>query len=103
MAKFFRYVLSCLTRSDNVIILRDANGQLIQLDCDISNALVHDVFSPPPMIAVNIDSTENSMFQVDLSLPTVKSIICDLPNSAAGPDRIPAAIYKRFTSNLSPP
>ena len=55
------------------------------------------------MIAVNIDSTENSMFQVDLTLSTVKAVIRDLPNSAAGPDRIPAAIYKRFISNLAPP
>ena len=54
------------------------------------------------MTAVNIDSTENSMFQVNLSLSTVKSIIRDLPNFAAGPDRIPAAIYKRFINNLAP-
>ena len=45
------------------------------------------------MIAVNRDSTENRMLQVDLSLPTVKSLIRDVPNSVAGPDRIPVAIY----------
>ena len=53
------------------------------------------------MIAVNIDSTENSVFQVDLSLSTVNSVIRDLCNFAAGSDRIPAAIYKRFISNLA--
>ena len=34
---------------------------------------------------------------------TVKSVIRDFPNSAAGPNRIPAAIYKRFISNLALP
>ena len=97
---------SRLTRSDNVITLRDAYGQLIQSNSSTCKALAHEFsqnFSPPSMIAVNIDPTENSMFQVDLSLSTVRSVIHDLSNSAAGPDRIPATIYKRFISNLAPP
>ena len=49
-----------------------------------------------------MDSIENNMFQVDLRLSTVKSLIHDQLNSAAGPDRIPTAIYKRLMSNLAP-
>ena len=62
-AKFFRQVSFGLTRSDNFVIPKDANNQLIQSDSNFCNTLKHEFsrnFSPPSMIAVNIDSTENS-------------------------------------------
>ena len=85
-----------VSHASTMLSLRSTNGQLIQPDCGTCNALAHEFstkFLPPSMIAVNIDSTENRMLQVDLSLPTVKSLIRDVPNSVAGPDRIPVAIY----------
>ena len=60
-------------------------------------------FAPQSAITVDFGSAEESDFQVDLSLQALFSALRALPNSAPGPDGIPAVIYKKFASVLASP
>ena len=106
-SRFYRYVSSCLAVRDSNIVLTSANGQLIydyssiceELSADFSKNFSQS--SGPSAVAIS--PSVNSAFQVDLSLTTLLRVIQDLPNSAAGPDNIPAAVYKRCAAMLARP
>ena len=106
-SRFYRYVSSCLAARDSNIVLTSADGQLISDDSSICEELSAEFSknfsqsSGPSAIAIS--PTVNSAFQVDLSLTALFRVIQDLPNSAAGPDNIPAAVYKRSAAILTRP
>ena len=75
-------------------------------DYDVCEALADEFsrnFSSPSTVTVAIDSTSDSKFQVDISMQSLLQVLRDLPNSAAGPDGIPAAVYKRLAPILAAP
>ena len=105
--KFFRYVSSRLQQHEPSITLKDSCAQYVKTDegiCDaFTNEFVKNYNSSPSVISVDVGATENSSFQVDLCMPALLSVIRDLPNAAAGPDGISAAIYKRYEHYLAYP
>ena len=106
-SQFYRYVSSYFVASDSSIVLTSADGQLISDDSSICEELSAELSknfsqSSGPS-AVAISPTVNSAFQVDLSLTALLRVIHDLSNSAAGPDNIPAAVYKRCAAILARP
>ena len=106
-SRFYRYVSSCLAARDSNIILTSADGQLLSDDSSICKELSAEFsknfsLSSGPS-AVAISSTVNSAFQENLSLTALFRVIQDLPNSAAAPDNIPAAVYKRCAAILARP
>ena len=60
-------------------------------------------FAVQSAIIVDVGSAEENDFQVDLSLQALLSVLRALPNSAPGPDGIPAVIYKKFVSVMASP
>ena len=91
--KFYRYVSSKLQTHDKKITLKDSDGNFLLISSDICCALSEEFcknFSSNELFNQPIAATENSKFQIDLSMSAIKSIIHDLSSSAAGPDGIPA-------------
>ena len=105
--KFYRYVSSKLQTHDKKIALKDSDGNFLLVSSDICCALSEEFcknFSSASNELFNqpIAATENSKFQIDLSMSAIKSIIHDLSSSAAGPDGIPAMVYKHCSDILAP-
>ena len=76
------------------------------------DALLHKyskIFASPVEITIQIDITDNSTLQVDMTAKALHGVLCellntdlcDLLNTAAGPKGIPSAIYKRFITILT--
>ena len=104
---FYRYVPSCLAARDSNIVLTSSDGQLISDDSSICEELSVEFSknfsqSSGPSAAA-ISPTVDSAFQVYLPLTALLRVTQDLPNSAAGPDNITAAVYKHCAAILARP
>ena len=89
-----------------MIILKGSNDQAILSDLKICDALAAEFsrnFSSSSYPDVVNGPTAESLFQVELRVHALHKIRRELPNSAAGPDGIPAAVYKRLASVLVRP
>ena len=106
MPQFYRYVIYKLQPREDSIILKDENGQVTYVSEDVCNTLSlefsnnfadesHTMISPHP--------TKQCNFHVDLSMSSLLNVIQGLPSSAAGPDGIPAIVYKCCSNNLARP
>ncbi len=105
-SRFFHHVSSRLQHCEHKIALKDISGDYITSDTGICDALATEFaknFSAPSTASVVIGSTEDSAFQMDLTLDALLSVIRDMPNTAAGPDGIPATVYKRLTGYIVHP
>ena len=104
--QFFYYMSSHLKPDGKKITLRSENGKIIDNDVTICDELFREFlrnFAPQSAITIDVCSAKESDFQVNLSLQALLSVLRALPNSAPGPDGVPAVIYKKFASVLASP
>ena len=104
--QFFRHVSKVLNATDHTITLRGSNDQAILSDLEICDALATEFsqnFSSSSYPDVVIGPTAESLFQVEFNVHALHKILRGLPNFAARPDGIPAAVYKRLATVLVRP
>ena len=105
---------SAASRKANVV-LKNANGQLIsdcQGICDIFSGEFSKNFSteascniPTPFVVGNsgVHAGPPVLSTISIDIETVRHVLANQKNSAAGPDGIPAIFYKSLSSCLAVP
>ena len=96
---FFSYVSPPLRSHNDHITLVGSSDQRLSSARDICNEFLIEFliefyknFSTSLAITTVASKTERCVFQVDVSMPALLSVIHDMPNSAAGPDDIFALV-----------
>jgi hypothetical protein len=106
-ARFFKYVTSHLTQRQDHIVLKKVDGESVSDSLAICQELMAEFtknFSlPDDSTSVSIAPTCNSAFQMELCLEELLKIVSGLSNTAAGPDGIPALVYRRCVGSLARP
>ena len=103
---FFRYVSFRLSHQTNSINLRTISGDMVDEASVICNLLCEEFtknFSMPTETFAKYSSSIDSVFQVQLDSYTVLKTLQSLPMAAAGPDGIPAVIYRHMAASLVQP
>ena len=103
---YFRYVESRLRSHGNYITLIGSSVQRSLSEKDICNEFLIEfskIFSAYLAITTVALKSESCVFQVDVSMPALVSVVCDMPNFEAGPDDIPALVYERCAGSLARP
>ena len=103
---FYRHFTSSLNPSSHQIILKDSNSQPVTVNnkiCELYAIEFLENFSAPLPINVTVGLTEQSNFQMSITITYVRAALHEMPNSAAGPDGIPAVVYKRMAHLLDAP
>ena len=104
--KVFNYVSSRFSPTEPSISLRDDKSALINdanTICELFSDEFVKNFSQPQSISISPGLTEDSQFQFVLSQRLIFDTISKLPLSSAGPDGIPALVYRRLASQLTVP
>ena len=104
--KFFNYVSSRFSPTEPSISLRDDKSALINDANTICELFLDEFvknFSQPQSISIPPGLAEDSQFQFVLSQRLIFDTISKLPLSSAGPDGIPALVYRRLASQLTVP
>ena len=104
--KFWSHVKSCknTSRIPEVISYEGITSSVPSVKADIFNSYFYKQFSEPSDYNIDIDFTNDSGNEIDLSVERVKSVLDSLEiNKAQGPDAINGAVLKNCSKSLSYP
>ena len=104
--KFWLHVKSCknTSRIPEVISYEGITSSVPSVKADIFNNYFYKQFSEPSLYNIDIDFTNDSGNEIDLSVARVKSVLDSLEiNKAQGPDAIKGAVLKNCSKSLSYP
>ena len=92
------------SRIPEVISYEGITSSVPSVKADIFNNYFYKQFSEPSLYNIDIDFTNDSGNEIDLSVARVKSVLASLEiNKAQGPDAINGAILKNCSKSLSYP
>ena len=99
-----REILKNTSRIPEVISYEGITSSLPSVKADIFNNYFYKQFSEPSLYNIEIDFTNDSGNEIDLSVARVKSVLDSLEiNKAQGPDAINGAVLKNCSKSLSYP
>ena len=104
--KFWSHVKSCknTSRIPEVISYEGITSSVPSVKADIFNNYFYKQFSEPSHHNIDIDFTNDSGNEIDLSVARVKSVLDSLDiNKAQGPDAINGVVLKNCSKSLSCP
>ena len=104
--KFWSHVKSCknTSRIPEVMSYEGITSSVPSVKADIFNNYFYKQFSEPSLYNIDIDFTNDSSNDIDLSAARVKSVLDNLEtNKAQGPDAINGVVLKNCSKSLSYP